>query len=338
MNFASINLNLLVVFDAIMGQRSLTRAGQVLGLSQPAISHALGQLRHMLDDPLFVRAKGEMRPTARAREIAGPLHAALEQINASLTQALPFDPLKHDLCLRIGMTDYTAFTLLGRIVDRVRTISRRCRIQVRAVTPANFADMLENQDIDLCVASASFTDGANESEVLFYEHWVCARSAGQSVGKDSIALADYLASDHLVVGEEMTNHVDRLLMQRQLKRRNVVGMPFCLVAPTLAEQTDVMVTLPMRIATGFASGSSVALYHLPFATRGFPVRLAWSRRHGTEPAIAWLRGLIVEACKDTTFPREIEEARLGSRIWPSQLPALRPAAPHAGRSRVKEPA
>jgi DNA-binding transcriptional LysR family regulator len=334
MNFASINLNLLVVFDAIMSQRSLTRAGQALGLSQPAISHALGQLRHMLDDPLFVRARGEMRPTARAREIAGPLHAALEQINASLTQALPFDPLKHDLCLRIGMTDYTAFTLLGRITDRVRSISPRCRIQVRAVTPATFGDMLENQDIDLCIASAGFSDNVNESEVLFFEHWVCARSAGRSAGEDVISLADYLSADHLVIGEEMVNHVDRLLAQRQLKRRNVIGMPFCLVAPTLAEQTDVMVTLPMRVATGFASRSSIALYHVPFETRGFPVRLAWSRRHGSDPAIAWLRGVILEVCKDTTFARELEPAQRGSRIWPRQVPALQPARPRAGRAKV----
>src|SRR5215207_1313752 len=126
-NFASINLNLLVVFDAIMGQRNLTKAGQALGLSQPAISHALSQLRHMLGDPLFIRSQGEMRPTARARDLAGPLRAALEQINVSLTQALPFDPQKSDACIRIGMTDYTAFALLGRIVARVRSISERCR-------------------------------------------------------------------------------------------------------------------------------------------------------------------------------------------------------------------
>jgi DNA-binding transcriptional LysR family regulator len=314
MNSASINLKLLVVFDAIMNQRSLTRAGHTLGLSQPAISHALGQLRHMLDDPLFVRAKGEMRPTARAREIAGPLHTALKQIDASLTHALPFDPPKHDLRLRIGMTDYTAFTMLSRIVDRVRAITRRCRIQVHAVTSANFADMLESQEIDLAIASAGFVDNSNASEVLFHEHWVCARSAVQSVGKDSITLSDYLSSDHLVVGEDMTNHIDRLLMRLQLRRRNVVGMPFCLVAPTLAEQTDVVITLPMRIASGFASAKNIALYHLPFATRGFPVRLAWSRRHGSDPAIAWLRGLIIDACKDTAIPPEIEETLLGSRI------------------------
>jgi DNA-binding transcriptional LysR family regulator len=174
MNFASLNLNLLVVFDAVMSERSLTKAGQSLGLSQPAISHSLSQLRHMLGDPLFVRSKGEMRPTPRAREIAGPIRSSLEQIKMSLDQALPFDPHKCDLCFRIGMTDYTAFALLGPILRQVRGISTRCRIQVRAITPTTFRDMLEHQEIDLCVASAGFSDNETDSEVVYFVHLFCA--------------------------------------------------------------------------------------------------------------------------------------------------------------------
>src|SRR3984957_19045224 len=118
----AIDLNLLVVFDAIMRDRSVTRAGQRLGLSQPAMSHALTRLRHMLKDDLFVRSPNGMIPTPRAEELATPIRIALDGLQQSL-EPTQFEPAKATATFRIAVDNYAAIVLLAPIVAQVAKIA-----------------------------------------------------------------------------------------------------------------------------------------------------------------------------------------------------------------------
>ena len=289
MNLRQLNLNLLVVFDVMMSQRSTTKAGQILGLSQSAISSSLAQLRLSFEDQLFIRHKNEMVPTARAHEIAGPIGQALLQVRSVTGPAEAFDPVGSARTFRIGMNDYGAFVLLGGIINRVREQSDSIRIAVRNVGTNETHAAIDNDDVDLCIAFSDSVDPRHESKVLFEDEWVCARRAG---GRSSLTLDDYLAASHVVIGHGMTNHVDRLLKGIGVSRTNRVSLPFCLAAPVLVEESDLLVTLPSRLAREFSRGRKIEIRKLPFRTPNFPVLMVWHSRRARDPSLSWLRDLI----------------------------------------------
>lgn len=293
MNLRHFNLNLLLVFEAMMSQRSTTRAGQLLGLSQSAISNSLAQLRMAFDDPLFVRNKNEMVPTQRASEIAPPILDALEQVRSVTGGSEPFDPTTSDRVFRIGMNDYSAFVLLGGIVERVRARSSTVRICVHNISGDTIREALDNDAADICIAFNDWHHPDYEGEVLFKDDWVCARrSAGRHA---AITMDEYLTANHVVIGHGLGNHVDRLLKTLDSTRVNIVSLPFCLAAPVVVETSDLVLTLPRRLANEFARGRRIDIQPLPFRTSQFPVSMTWHSRRDSDPGIVWLRTLIASA-------------------------------------------
>ncbi|MCF3934942.1 LysR family transcriptional regulator [Acuticoccus sp. M5D2P5] len=289
MNLRHFNLNLLVVFEAMMSQRSTTRAGQILGLSQSAISNSLAQLRLAFDDQLFVRHKNEMVPTQRAYEIAGSVSQALAQIRALTGEVQTFDPATSERTFRIGMNDYSAFVLLGGIVEHVRAQSSTIKICVHNIGNDTIHQAIDSDDADLCIAFDERDDPQHETQVLFEDEWVCA---SQGAGRGPLSLADYLEANHVVIGTGLGNHVDRLLKTMNLERVNRVSLPFCLAAPVLVEGSDLMLTLPRRLAHEFSRGRKIDIRRLPFRTHGFPVSMVWHSRRNDDAGLTWLRNLI----------------------------------------------
>lgn len=292
MNLRHFNLNLLLVFEAMMAERNTTKAGQALGLSQSAVSSALAHLRRSLDDDLFVRRRNEMIPTARAKELAGPIGQALLQVRSVTEAPARFDPKACSRTFRIGMNDYGAFVLLGEIVNRIRQQSDNVRISVRNISANDAHATIDNDDADLCIAFTETADGQHETDVLFRDDWVCARRAGR---KATLTLDEYLAANHVVVGNTLSNHVDRLLKSMGASRTNLVSVPFCLAAPLLVEQSDLLLTLPRRLACEFGRGRDIEIRDLPFPTRGFPVSMIWHARSARDAGLTWLRGVIASA-------------------------------------------
>src|SRR3984885_4299887 len=138
----AIDLNLLVVFDAIMRDRSVTRAGQRLGLSQPAMSHALTRLRHMLKDDLFIRSPKGMLPTPRGEQLALPVRSALDGLQHSL-EPTQFVPSETTRSFRIAVDNYSAVVLVGLLVGRITKIARRVTLEFRPSGTLNILDLLD---------------------------------------------------------------------------------------------------------------------------------------------------------------------------------------------------
>jgi len=289
MNLRHFNLNLLVVFEAMMSERSTTKTGQILGLSQSAVSNSLTQLRHLFDDPLFVRHRNEMVPTARALELATPISHALQEVRSIAKAPDTFEPATSNRTFRIGMNDYSAFVLLGDIANRVRQQSSGIQISVRNITQNDMHSALDDDEVDMCIAFTDKVDPRHEALVLFEDEWVCAR---RTIGRSSLTLESYLAASHVVIGNAMANHVDRLLKGIGVSRTNRVSIPFCLAAPVLVEKSDLLLTLPSRLATEFSRGRKIEICKLPFRTPSFPVSMVWHSRFSHDSGLRWLRDLI----------------------------------------------
>lgn len=289
MNLRHFNLNLLVVFEAMMSERSTTKTGQILGLSQSAVSNSLTQLRHLFDDPLFVRHRNEMVPTARALELATPISHALQEVRSIAKAPDTFEPELSNRTFRLGMNDYSAFVLLGEIANRVRAQSSGIQISVRNITQTDIQAVLDNDEVDICIAYTDRVDPRHEALVLFEDEWVCAR---RSVGRSPLTLDAYLAANHVVVGNAMANHIDRQLKTLGATRTNRVSIPFCLAAPVLVEKSDLLLTLPSRLAREFSRGRNIDILKLPFLTPNFPVSMVWHSRFAHDSGLRWLRDLI----------------------------------------------
>ncbi len=289
MNLRHFNLNLLVVFEAMMSERSATKTGQILGLSQSAVSNSLTQLRHLFDDPLFVRHRNEMVPTARALELATPISHALQEVRSIAKAPDSFEPATSNRTFRIGMNDYSAFVLLGDIANRVRQQSSGIQISVRNISQTDMHAVLDDDEVDLCIAFSDKVDPRHEALVLFEDEWVCAR---RNTGRSTLTLEAYLNANHVVIGNSMGNHVDRLLKGMGASRTNRVSIPFCLAAPVLVEKSDLLLTLPSRLAREFSRGRNIEISKLPFRAPSFPVSMVWHSRFSHDAGLRWLRDLI----------------------------------------------
>src|SRR5579863_228767 len=152
MNWNTFDLNLLIVFDAVMQERNLTRAGERLGMSQPAVSHALARLRHALKDDLFVRSPEGMRPTPRAERMVGPVRAALQELQVTL-EADEFDPSGSSREFAIAANNYAARAVIPMLVHRVAKVAPSVVLDVRPIGLLNVLDQLDNGVVELALSS-----------------------------------------------------------------------------------------------------------------------------------------------------------------------------------------
>lgn len=302
LNLRSLNLNLLVVFDAMITEGTVTKAGRALSLSQSAISNSIAQLRQVFGDPLFTRVKNEMVPTPRALALATPIRAALAQLRAAVVPAETFTPAQATRTFRIGMTDYSAFVLLPHLMREIRRQSKGIKVTIRSVTVENMLDTIDADDVDVCVGSHTGSDERHHADYLFNDEWVCARTGD---AREPFTLDTYLAANHVVVGERLQNHIDRTLKILNLSRRNVISLPYCLVAPTLVEDSDLVLTLPRRLALDFKRGRRIQIHELPFQAKPFALHTVWHSRMEVDAGVIWLRQVLQQVARDISTDKPL---------------------------------
>jgi DNA-binding transcriptional LysR family regulator len=300
MNLTGIDLNLLVVFDALITEGQVTRAGEKLGLSQPATSNALARLRNLTKDDLFVRSSGKLHPTPVAIALAQQIQPALNQIQTALSPTQPFDPLTSDRVFNIGMNDYVEFVLLSSLLEKLATTSPHVKIQVRSGNREQQLTLLDRGEIDLMCGLFPTKIAWHEQQLLFQEQFVCVcRQDHLSIG-DAISLDDYINADHLLVSvqEDMVGRVDFLLAQQNLTRNIAVSTPHFLVAPSILARTNLVATLVERVAKEFAPILNLKILPCPLQLQGFSVFMRWHQSMRDRDANAWLRSVILEVSKN----------------------------------------
>nr|WP_314625366.1 LysR substrate-binding domain-containing protein [uncultured Janthinobacterium sp.] len=295
-NLRAVDLNLLVILEALLSERHLSRAAERLHMSQPAVSHALARLRHLLGDPLLLRGKGGFQPTARALELARPLAEALQSVRSVLGGAV-FEAATAQRVFRLAMSDYGAALALPALLRRVRVEAPGIDLAISyASRPAMIAGV-QDGELDLALGVFPQLPEQVHQETLFEETFMCALDPASLAPGDTLRLDAYLARPHVLVASSeggVAAEVDAALAQLGLARRIAVRLPHWTVAPDVLMGTDLILTVARRALQGGAA-QGLALYSPPFAIAPFRFETIRHRRTDGDAGIAWLRAALAQA-------------------------------------------
>lgn len=293
MNLASIDLNLLVAFEALMEERHVTRAASRIGLAQPSMSSALRRLRDLFGDELFLRGPGGMQPTDKALALAQPIGAALEQIRGALAPGQGFDPSSARRRFAIAVTDYGDLVIVPALVALLRREASGIDLAVRPITDAAVAlAKLERGELDALIGGHLPDSTTSLRQPLFEEHFVCIRDQRHAADAPAIDIGAYAALPHALFsaagGDGLPSAIDDMLARQGLKRRIAVTLPHVVAVPFAIAGTDLVATMAERVARRFADSAEVAVLPLPFESPAFAIDLLHARRALADPALRWL--------------------------------------------------
>ncbi|HXJ21494.1 MAG TPA: LysR family transcriptional regulator [Polyangia bacterium] len=301
MNIAAVNLNLLPVLDALLAERSVSRAGARLGLSQPAVSNALAQLRGLLGDPLLVRRSGGMAPTERALALVQPVRSALLAVEQTLAPPAAFDPSTARRDFVIMTNDFVAVAMLPRLLARLQREAPGVRLHVRAFQEHVVPSDLDRGDADLSLGFALSLPAGHQAVDLFRDRFVFVARQGHPAVPGRITLATYTRLAHIVVSHEPNARgvVDDALAERGLTRQVALRLSHFLLVPPVVAATDYVAALSEIVARPAARTLRLQILKMPLQVPSGMVRLIWSDRTTASPAHAWLRGVVAEIGRQT---------------------------------------
>jgi LysR family transcriptional activator of mexEF-oprN operon len=292
-----LDLNLLIVFETLMHERSVTRAAEKLFLGQPAISAALARLRSLFDDPLFVRTGRSMEPTARAEEIFGLLSPALDSISTAVSRAADFDPATSTAVFRVGLSDDVEFALLPALLRRLRAEAPGVVLVVRRANYLLMPNLLASGEISVGVSYTEELPANAKRKTL-------RRSKPKLLRADSVpgtlSLDDYCARPHALVSfaGDLNGFIDDQLQEMGRSRKVVLAVPQFNGLGTLLAGTDLLSVVPDYTAAVLTAVGGLRAEDLPLETRTFEMSMAWRGAQDNDPAERWLRSRIQMFCGD----------------------------------------
>lgn len=286
-----VDLNLLIVFETLMHERSVTRAAEKLFLGQPAISAALARLRGLFDDPLFVRTGRSMEPTARAQEIFGHLSPALDSISTALSRAADFDPATSKAVFRIGLSDDVEFGLLPPLLRRLRSEAPGITLVVRRANYLLMPQLLSSGEISVGVSYTDDLPANAKRKTLRRSTWKILRA--DSI-PGALTLDDYCARPHALVSYagDLDGFVDQTLAEMDRKRQVVLAVPQFVGLAQLLAGTDIIATVPEYVALALTAAGGLRAEEPPFPTRLAELSMVWRGAQDQDPAERWLRSRI----------------------------------------------
>jgi DNA-binding transcriptional LysR family regulator len=294
----AIDLNLLVVFDAVMQERNVTRAGQRLGLSQPAMSHALTRLRYMLKDDLFIRSPKGMLPTPRAEQLALPVRSALDGLQHSL-EPTQFIASKATRSFRIAVDNYSAVVLVGPLAGRIIKIAPGVTLEFRPSGTLNIPNLLDRGELDLAIGPfPEQGERFSRLSLLQDDFVVVLRKDHPATGTRELSLEKFAALSHLAISsvQYATDFVDQALARRRLTRRIQLRAPF-LSAVRILVASDMVSVLQRRVAEELVRYRPLVIRSLPHSSPTLETAMIWPRWLDNQPAHRWLREIVAVVAK-----------------------------------------
>jgi DNA-binding transcriptional LysR family regulator len=296
---AGIDLNLMVVLDALLAERSVTRAARRVGLSQSGLSHALARLRALTGDPLVVRTARELSPTPRARELHAPIRAALEQIEAVLRPPAALDPRKIDRALRIAAVDFAQMVVVPALLDRLRREAPGVDLVVTPY-PEEVTRPLAAGELDLALGLSRRLPHLHQRELL-RDRFVCLVRRGHPCLSRKMTPALFAELAHAIVTPRglARGTVDRALKKRRLRRRVVLTVPHFLAAAAAVVGSDLVVTVARRVAESpLVADLPLVAFDPPVALEPIALTAAWHERHEGDAVHRWARERLAEIARE----------------------------------------
>jgi DNA-binding transcriptional LysR family regulator len=286
-----LDFKLLRLFDMLHGQRSVTRAAALLGLSQPTLSIGLGKLRRHFNDPLFVRTPAGMLPTPRADALAEPVRAALAALKSLDELESAFDPDTADRVFRICMTDASHVTLLPQLLSHVRALAPQVRLKA-ALIDESMPAALQSGAADLAIGLLPQLEAGFYQQTLFTQDWICLANRRHPRLGATLSLPQYKAESHILIASG-TGHLllDEALKRQRVRRRILLELPGFLGLSAILSSTDLLATLPRQIGETLARLGDLKVLPCPVRVASFSVKQHWHARYHQDNANRWLRGV-----------------------------------------------
>lgn len=319
---AGVDLNLLVALDVLLIERSVTRAARRLGVTQSALSHVLGRLRRLLDDPLLIKTPRGMMPTALALDLEAPLRSALGEIEQALRSRPRFDPATSRRQFTIGCTDYGTLVLVPQLMRRVAAAAPGVSLIVLPTTTSSPQELAAGA-LDLVLGAIPPDVPDVMGRRLVDEHFVCLVRRDHPQVRTRLTLEQYCALSHVLISPMGggSTWVDPVLERLGKRRHIALRVPHYLVAPQIVAETDLIVTVAARVAR--ALGASLPLREVapPVAIPGFSVSMYWHPGRTNDPGHRWLREQLAAVASEVT--RSERKSKGSARRKPASRPPVK---------------
>jgi DNA-binding transcriptional LysR family regulator len=289
MDLRKLDLNLLLVFDALLRERSVSGAARRLHLSQPATSHALNRLRLRLKDQLFVRTPAGMTPTPRAEQLAFPVRKALDELRQAL-EPETFAPASAERRFVVAVNNYAAAVLAAPLVARCRELAPRVSLSLRPSLSLNVTELLERAELDVAISAVDAPADRFVSRILIADRYVVVMRRRHPATRRALDLATFAKLPQLVIsssGEDIS-FIDAALAAHGHARTVALEAPYLAAGPILA-QSDMVAVLGRQIALEFRRLYPIEIRELPFDAPRLHSIMLWHRRLDDQPAHRWLR-------------------------------------------------
>nr|CAA6830489.1 MAG: Transcriptional regulator, LysR family [uncultured Thiotrichaceae bacterium] len=310
MNIGRVDLNLLVYLDVLLREKNVTNAASQLGLSQPALSNGLRRLRTLFDDPLLVRTSEGMIPTERAQQLQPIIRDVLAQVDKAVQPQAAFNAGTAEHFFRVMASDYAESALFPHVLHRLREEAPGIVLDIMTPSDVSFLDV-EQGKVDMAINRFESLPQSFHQKEIWSDGFLCLMRADNPI-LDDFSLETYLAASHIWVsktgmgvGVGMNPHdvqhlgwVDEALKSLDKQRRITVFTRHYQAAMLLAEQNDLIVTLPSRAAQLQKNNPLVVIKEPPFEIPPFTLQMAWSSLLHHHPAHQWMRRFIVEVAEE----------------------------------------
>jgi DNA-binding transcriptional LysR family regulator len=299
-NLGRIDLNLLIHLDALLTERSVTRAAARVGIGQSAMSHNLARLRELFGDELLTRGSDGMRLTPRAVTLLEPVRTMLAQVEALVSPDQAFDPATVVRTFRFGLPDSMEILIMPALLARMREVAPGIHLRLYNFDASRLFDDLDADEMDLAIGYGTLQQGQfhHKRRKLFTDPYLCMFNAEKTGIAPPISLDDYVRLPHVLTslrpGRSVRGVVDEALEKLGLRRSVALTTPRFLTVPSLVARTPVIVTMQARLARLFAAEFGLSLSPPPVELSEVTVSLLWHASYDHDPAHTWLREQVTQ--------------------------------------------
>ena len=287
----SVDFRLLLAFEALIAERHVSRAAAAVGLSQPAMSHALAKLRHQFHDPLLARTSTGFEPTPKALELVEPVRAAIRQVSRLFSESSIFDPKTSSENVSIRMGDMNEVLFLPPLLHELERQAPNLTVTVQHLPPSETVRALEASAIDFAVSALIKHSKSVHSIELARDRMVCVMRKGHPAAARKLTTRAFLSLRHLRIVQSAgdVRFVEGALFKNGMQRKIITTTPHWLAASYLVETTDLVAALPESMVRRLNVDGRFAVAPLPVGGEEFSWRLYWHRRYDARPAHRWIR-------------------------------------------------
>lgn len=307
MDISRLDLNLLVVFHHLLLLKRVSAVAQTLGMSQPAVSSALGRLRASLGDELFLRTQGGMAPTPYALQLAEPVAVALDGLQQAFNVRAAFDPASSSRSFTVAMTDVGEMYFLPVLVDELSSIAPGVTLQVVSVTHPSLKEDMSTGRIDLAMGLLPQLQAGFYQQVLFHQKYICLmRKAHPLASRSSLSLSAFTEAEHVRIVAAGTGHgrVDVALEKKKLRRNFRLTVPHYVALGDVLKHSNLIATVPERFADRILKPFDLVKRELPIAVDPSAIHQFWHGRLHRDPGHQWLRQYLSKRFGDGQTPHD----------------------------------